>query len=209
MSTYNIVAATSESTVVVEYVPTGKRSADYQSEAALENEFITQLISQGYERTDIRSELGLIRNLRAQLELLNRYQFSDDEWERFFDQNITSANEGIVEKTRKIQEDYIQILKRDDGTTKNIYLIDKKNIHNNRLQVLNQYVAAEGSHENRYDVTLLVNGLPLVHVELKRRGIALREAFNQIRRYQRDSFWSDSGLFEYVQLFVISNGTHT
>jgi len=209
MSTYNIVAATSESTVVVEYVPTGKRSADYQSEAALENEFITQLISQGYERTDIRSELGLIRNLRAQLELLNRYQFSDDEWERFFDQNITSANEGIVEKTRKIQEDYIQILKRDDGTTKNIYLIDKKNIHNNRLQVLNQYVAMEGNHENRYDVTLLVNGLPLVHVELKRRGIALREAFNQIRRYQRDSFWSDSGLFEYVQLFVISNGTHT
>jgi type I restriction enzyme R subunit len=114
-----------------------------------------------------------------------------------------------LKKTRKIQDDHIQILKREDGTTKNIYLLDKKNIHNNRLQVINQYEEAGGKHETRYDVTILVNGLPLVHVELKRRGVAIREAFNQIKRYQRDSFWAASGLFEYVQIFVISNGTHT
>ena len=209
MSTYNIVAATSESTVVVEYVPIGKRSSEYQSEAALENEFISQLISQGYERVAIKSEREMVANLRSQLEQLNQYRFSDNEWNRFFEQNIASANEGIVEKTRKIQEDHVQNLKCDDGATKNIRLIDKKNIHNNRLQVLNQYVAPEGNYENRYDVTILVNGLPLVQVELKRRGVMLKEAFNQIKRYQRDSFWSESGLFEYVQLFVISNGTHT
>jgi type I restriction enzyme R subunit len=127
----------------------------------------------------------------------------------FFTECIANTNEGIVEKTRKIQDDHIQILKREDGTTKNIYLLDKKNIHNNRLQVINQYEEAGGKHETRYDVTILVNGLPLVHVELKRRGVAIREAFNQIKRYQRDSFWAASGLFEYVQIFVISNGTHT
>jgi type I restriction enzyme, R subunit len=134
---------------------------------------------------------------------------SDNEWKQFFSQNLASANEGIVEKTKKIQEDHVQNLKRDDGTTKNITLIDKKNIHNNRLQVLNQYEEAGGTHQTRYDVTLLVNGFPLVHIELKRRGVAIREAFNQIKRYQRDSFWAASGLFEYIQIFVISNGTHT
>ncbi|NLD79467.1 MAG: type I restriction endonuclease subunit R, partial [Mollicutes bacterium] len=144
-----------------------------------------------------------------QLELLNRYTFTDDEWSRFFNERIASSNEGIVEKTRKIQTDHVQILRRDDGTTKNIYLIDKKNIHNNRLQVINQYEEAGGSHDTRYDVTILVNGLPLIHAELKRRGVAIREAFNQINRYQRDSFWATSGLFEYVQIFIISNGTHT
>ncbi|MFZ3132775.1 MAG: type I restriction endonuclease subunit R, partial [Desulfosporosinus sp.] len=148
-------------------------------------------------------------NLRHQLELLNHYTFSDIEWDRFFTHNIAGANEGIVDKTRRIQDDHVQILKRDDGSTKNIILIDKKNIHNNRLQVLNQYEEAGGAHETRYDVTVLVNGLPLVHIELKRRGVAIREAFNQIKRYQRDSFWAASGLFEYVQIFVISNGTHT
>jgi type I restriction enzyme R subunit len=151
----------------------------------------------------------LIANLRKQLELLNDFTFTDSEWDRFFTECIANTNEGIVEKTRKIQDDHIQILKREDGTTKNIYLLDKKNIHNNRLQVINQYEEAGGKHETRYDVTILVNGLPLVHVELKRRGVAIREAFNQIKRYQRDSFWAASGLFEYVQIFVISNGTHT
>ncbi|MCF0230162.1 MAG: type I restriction endonuclease subunit R, partial [Parasporobacterium sp.] len=138
--------------------------------------------------------------------------FSDAEWDRFFHDSIANQNEGIVEKTRKIQEDYVQVLKRDDGTSKNILLIDKKNIHNNSLQVINQYVIgtdAGAKHDNRYDVTVLVNGLPLVHIELKRRGVAIREAFNQINRYQRDSFWAGCGLFEYVQIFVISNGTNT
>ena len=151
----------------------------------------------------------MIENLRKQLELLNDFTFTDSEWDKFFTECIANTNEGIVEKTRKIQDDHIQILKREDGTTKNIYLLDKKNIHNNRLQVINQYEEAGGKHETRYDVTILVNGLPLVHVELKRRGVAIREAFNQIKRYQRDSFWAASGLFEYVQVFVISNGTHT
>ncbi|NLH38354.1 MAG: type I restriction endonuclease subunit R, partial [Thermotogaceae bacterium] len=165
--------------------------------------------SQGYEYISVHNEAALISNLRKQLELLNDFTFTDSEWKRFFKECIANDNEGIVEKTRKIQDDYIQILKREDGTTKNIYLLDKKNIHNNRLQVINQYEEEGGKHETRYDVTILVNGLPLVHVELKRRSIAIREAFNQINRYQRDSFWASSGLFEYVQIFVISNGTHT
>ena len=121
---------------------------------------------------------------------------------------MSGANDGIIEKTARLQEDHIQILKRDDGTVRNVYLIDKRNIHTNRLQVINQY-EADGRRATRFDVTILVNGLPLVHVELKRRGVDIREAFNQINRYQRDSFWSGSGLFEYVQLFVISNGTLT
>ena len=142
MSQYNIVAADSESTVVAEYKPEGKRAADYQSEAALEQEFIDLLGLQGYEYITVKGEAGLVRNLRSQLEALNDCTFSDTEWERFFAQCIASANEGIVEKTRKIQEDHVQILKRDDSTTKNIYLVDKKCIHNNRLQVLNQYEEA-------------------------------------------------------------------
>jgi len=210
MSIYNIVASTDEATVVAEYTAEyNARSEKYQSEAELEREFIRQLISQGYEYISVHNEAALISNLRKQLELLNDFTFTDSEWKRFFKECIANDNEGIVEKTRKIQDDYIQILKREDGTTKNIYLLDKKNIHNNRLQVINQYEEESGKHETRYDVTILVNGLPLVHVELKRRSIAIREAFNQINRYQRDSFWASSGLFEYVQIFVISNGTHT
>ena len=212
MSTYNIVAASNESTVVAEYIPEAARSAAYQSEAELEREFIRLLTSQGYEYLEVHDETALTANLRAQLELLNGYQFTDCEWERFFNEIIANANDGIVEKTRRIQADHIQNLRRDDGSTKNITLIDKKNIHNNRLQVINQYEmgTADGARrDNRYDVTILVNGLPLIHVELKRRGVAIREAFNQIKRYQRDSFWAGSGLFEYVQIFVISNGTHT
>ena len=209
MSSYNIIAATNESTVVTEYIPEPSRSEAYQSEAELEREFIHLLTTQGYEYVKIRNEAALISNLRLQLELLNNYTFTDDEWQRFFTENIANANEGVVEKTRKIQTDHVQNLYRDDGSTKNIYLIDKKNIHNNRLQVINQYEESEGTHDTRYDVTILVNGLPLVHIELKRRGVAIREAFNQIKRYQRDSFWASCGLYEYVQIFVISNGTHT
>jgi type I restriction enzyme R subunit len=206
---YNIVSSDNESTVVAEYTPSPRRDDFYQSEAQLEQDFIKRLQGQGYEYISVTNEAGLVDNLRRQLETLNGYSFTDSEWARFFSDSLANKNEGIVEKTRKIQDDHVQILKRDDGTTKNIYLLDKKNIHNNRLQVLNQYETADGVHSNRYDVTVLVNGLPLVHIELKRRGVSIREAFNQINRYQRESFWAASGLFEYVQLFVISNGTHT
>lgn len=212
MSHFNIVAATTENTVVTSYEPVKNRSDSYQSEAALEGEFIHQLTQQGYEHLQIHQEADLIANLRRQLEALNGYQFTDSEWERFFSDAIANPNEHIVEKTRKIQEDFVQVLRRDDGTSKNISLIDKKNVHNNHLQVINQYEVSQeqgATHDNRYDVTVLVNGLPLVHIELKRRGVAIREAFNQINRYQRDSFWAGCGLFEYVQIFVISNGTNT
>ncbi len=209
MSYYNIVAQTGDSTVMAEYKPTGKRSDAYQSEAELEKEFIKLLGTQGYEYLKIHTEDDLIKNLRVKLEELNKYHFSDSEWERFFNDNIVGKNEEIVEKTKKIQEDYVQVLKLDNGVSKNIKLIDKTDIHNNKLQVINQYVENNGNYDNRYDVTILVNGLPLVHVELKRRGVKIREAFNQIERYQRDSFWASSGLFKYVQIFVISNGTNT
>lgn len=212
MSYFNIVAQSSESTVVTEYKPQEKRSDAYQSEAELEKEFIRLLVELGYERLTIHKEKDLITNLRLQLEKLNNYTFSDSEWERFFTEVLANAKDGIVEKTRLIQEDHVQVLKRDDGTSKNILLIDKKSIHNNRLQVINQYAVSEqegANHDNRYDVTVLVNGLPLIHIELKRRGVPIREAFNQINRYQRDSFWAASGLYEFVQVFVISNGTNT
>ncbi len=209
MIKYNIVSENSESTVVTEFVPAYKRQTNYQSEAELEKAFIEQLQAQAYEYLPIKSENDLIANLRRQLELLNDYRFSDAEWEEFFNSKIANRNYGIEEKTAIIQEDYIQLLTRDDGSVKNIYLIDKDDIHNNRLQVINQYEALEGQRPNRYDVTVLVNGLPLVHVELKKRGVHLKEAFNQIERYSRESFWSGTGLFEYVQLFVISNGTYT
>lgn len=209
MNKYNVVMEMNDSTVVTEYEPVKKKSDSYQSEQALENEFIRMLTEQGYDYLEIHDSESLIKNLRTQLEIVNDYKFTDSEWDRFFNDSIANNNDGIVEKTRKIQEDNIQVLKRDDGTSKNITLIDKKCIHNNRLQVINQYVENNGNYDNRYDVTILVNGLPLVHIELKRRGVALKEAFNQINRYQRDSFWAGSGLYEYIQIFVISNGTST
>ncbi|MCL6251071.1 type I restriction endonuclease subunit R [Altererythrobacter sp. KTW20L] len=212
---YHPIAQSSESTVVSEFVPetAGVRDAGYQSEDGLEKALIKQLQAQAYNYLTFTSEAELIANLRTQLERLNKVQFSDAEWQRFFITCIASANDGIIEKTARIQENHVQLLKRDDGSIKNIYLIDKANIHNNSLQVINQYEIANGdkarARTNRYDVTILVNGLPMVHIELKRRGVDIREAFNQINRYQRDSFWAGSGLFEYVQLFVISNGTLT
>ncbi|MDO8915332.1 MAG: type I restriction endonuclease subunit R [Coriobacteriia bacterium] len=210
---YDPIAVSAESTVVAEYFPDAAEESAYQSEAALEQEFIRLLQSQAYEYLPLTSEAQLIANLRTQLEALNRITFSDAEWERFFTERIAGANEGTVEKTVRIQGDHVQILKRDDGSTKNVALIDKTDIHNNRLQVINQYEVAQGdgdaARSNRYDLTVLVNGLPMVHIELKRRGVDIREAFNQIDRYQRDSFWAGSGLFDYVQLFVISNGTLT
>lgn len=206
---YDPIAVSSESTVVAQYVPeVTVQETSYQSEDALEKELVRQLVRQAYDHLHITSEAHLVANLRAQLEALNGFKFSESEWGRLFDGWIAKSGDGIEDKTVRIQEDYQFPLRRDDGSTKNVSLIDKKNVHNNRLQVINQY-EAEGARANRYDVTVLVNGLPMVHIELKRRGVDIREAFNQIDRYQRDSFWAGSGLFEYVQLFVISNGTLT
>ncbi|KZE39182.1 type I restriction endonuclease subunit R [Microbacterium sp. T32] len=211
--TYDPIAVSSESTVVAEYIPDPAASVSYQSEAELERDLIRLLQSQAYEYLAITSETQLIANLRTQLEALNAIRFSDAEWSVFFSERIAGANDGIVEKTVRIQEDHVQLLKRDNGSMKNVLLIDKQNVHNNRLQVINQYAIGQAdggaTQSNRYDVTVLVNGLPMVHIELKRRGVDIREAFNQIDRYQRDSFWAGSGLFEYVQLFVVSNGTLT
>ncbi len=209
MNEYSLVAENPESTVVARYEAQKHEESKYQSEAALEKAFIEQLQSQAYQYLNITTEAELIKNLRAQLEKLNHYQFTDGEWKQLFTGTLAKADAGIVEKTRLIQEDNVQVLHCDDGTVRNITLLDKRNIHNNSLQVINQYTPQGGKHENRYDVTILVNGLPLVHVELKRRGVDIRQAFNQINRYQRESFWSGSGLYEYIQVFVISNGTFT
>lgn len=208
-STYNILASSDDATVVSEYIPSASKSDQYQSEADLEDEFIALLQRQGYEYLQIHHESDLILNLRHQLEKLNHITFTDNEWDEFFKNILANPNDGIVEKTRMMQQDNVQVLRRDDGTSKNITLIDKKKIHNNYVQVINQYVNNDGNYDNRYDVTILVNGFPMVHSELKRRGVAIREAFNQIDRYQRDSFWASSGLYEYVQIFIVSNGTHT
>lgn len=205
---FDVIAFGGQATVCSAPPKQQRRSSAYQSEAQIENAFVKQLCRQGYERLVVSSEEELIVNLRTQLEALNRISFSDKEWARLFKGWIAADNDGIVEKTRRIQRDHVYALHMDDGSIRNVSLIDKRNVHNNRVQVMNQY-AQQGSYDNRYDVTVLVNGLPLVHVELKRRGVAIQEAFNQIERYQRDSFWSGCGLYEYVQIFVISNGTHT
>ena len=213
MSRFNMIAESEVSTVLAEYKPDDQKYTAYQSEAELERELIQNLQEQGYEYLQIHNAHDLEDNLRIQLQKLNNYIFSDSEWQRFFYENIVGNSEGIVEKTRRIQEkDTAIAFRAEDGHTQNIRLLDKKNIHNNSLQGINQYTISrdEGAeHDNRYDVTILVNGLPLVHIELKRRGVRLREAFNQIKRYSRESFFAGSGLFEYVQIFVISNGTHT
>lgn len=207
-SRYNILAESNDETVVSEYIPEAKTSKEYQTEQDLENDFIHRLSLLGYEYLPINNEKDLIDNLKVQLEKLNNISLSIKEWKKIKEKLITS-NLSIKDKTKIIQQDYIIDLIRDDGSLFNFYLIDKKNIHNNSMQVINQYEENKGKRKTRYDVSILVNGLPLIHVELKKRGVALKEAFNQINRYQRDSFWAGSGLYEYVQIFVISNGTHT
>ncbi|WP_208606210.1 type I restriction endonuclease [Rodentibacter rarus] len=185
MNYLDLVLENPESTVVAKYErDNAVREEHYQSEAELERAFIQQLTSQAYERLFIHTEQDLILNLRHQLERLNSYIFSESEWKRFFNEVIANKNSGIAEKSEIIQQNEIQLLTRDDGTTKNIRLVDKGHIHNNHLQVLNQYEVNETPRQNRYDVTVLINGLPLVHIELKRRGVDIREAFNQINRYQ-------------------------
>ncbi len=205
---FGLISENNCSTVIAQYDGLRRKDNSYQSEAQLEKEFIDTLKDEGYEYLIFNSEKELINNLRKKIEDLNHYTFKDDEWDSFFIKEIANQNYGIKEKTFTIQKDEIKVLQHNDGTTTNIRLIDKDNIHNNKLQVTNQYVN-NGVRDNRYDVTILVNGLPLVHVELKRRGKTLREAFNQIDRYQRESFWANSGLYQYVQVFVISNGTYT
>lgn len=182
-----------------------RRVEEYQTESQLEENMINNLVSQGYERLDVRSMDDLYANLRVQIEKLNDVKFSDSEWKRFLLEYLDAPNDGIIEKTRKIQENHIYDFIFDDGRLRNIKIIDKKNIHNNHLQVVNQVTVAK----NRYDVSILVNGLPLVHIELKKRGVNIREAFNQIQRYEDESFNLDNSLYKFVQIFVISNGTYT
>ena len=184
------------------------RETSYQSETQLEQSMIDNLVAQGYQRLVVKSKEDLYSNLKVQIETLNQVKFTPDEWNRFLAEYLDTPNDGMIEKTRKVQEDYIYDFIFDDGHLKNIKIIDKNNIHNNILQVTNQ-VKQEGSHSNRYDVTVLVNGLPLVHIELKKRGVNLHEAFNQIHRYSKESFNSENFLYKYVQIFVISNGTYT
>ena len=206
----DIISQNTQSTVVAEYVREEReRETGYQSESDLENELIAQLQRQGYEYLPIHSEAELIVNLRKQLEKLNDITFTDSEWQRFFKTEIAKESNGIKEKAFTIQRDYKKSFVREDGTQVNISLIDKKDVHHNITQVINQYAVDSGTQKNRYDVTILVNGLPLVHIELKRRGVLLKEAFNQINRYGRESFWADNALFEFVQIFIISNGTTT
>lgn len=209
MTSLKLLAQSTASTIAVEFTPSKKVDSSYQSEAQLERELIATLQAQGYGYAPISDEKSLESNLRTKLEELNSTALSDTEWRRFFAQVLSRANASIVEKSVLIQEDYIQPLERDNGSIINFKLIDKADIHKNSLQVINQYEATTPTRSHRYDVTILVNGLPLVHIELKRRGVSLKEAFNQINRYGRESFFSGSGLFEFVQIFVISNGTQS
>ena len=205
----NTIAETNNFIILDRYENIPQSNGDYQSEAALEREFIQDLISQGYENpTHLTTPKALLENVREQLQALNRVEFSDAEWSRFVEEYLDKPSDGLVEKSRKIHDDFIYDFTFDDGRLGNIYLIDKKNFSRNKVQVINQF-EQKGKHLNRYDVTILVNGLPLVQVELKKRGVAIREAFNQVHRYSRESFNSESSLFKYLQIFVISNGTYT
>lgn len=209
MIEYNPIAESNNFIILEKYNREWKVAEGYQSEGDLEQELIADLQNQGYEyRPDLNSQETLRANVRTQLQTLNNVQFSNGEWLRFVETFLDKPSEGIVDKTRKIHDDYIHDFVFDDGHIQNIYLLDKKNLARNKVQVIKQFEQA-GSHANRYDVTILVNGLPLVQVELKKRGVAIREAFNQVHRYSKESFNSEHSLFKYLQLFVISNGTDT
>ena len=207
MSDYKTIAESNNFIVLDKYTQEWKVAESYQSEGDLEREFIQDLQNQGYEYLPgLNTPEALLINLRVQLQALNSVQFTNGEWSRFVETWLDKPSDGIVEKTRKIHDDYIHDFVFDDGRIQNIYLLDKKNIARNKVQVIKQFEQT-GSHANRYDVTILVNGLPLVQVELKKRGVAIREAFNQVHRYSKESFNSEHSLFKYLQLFVISNGT--
>lgn len=210
--TYKSIAETNNFIVLdkfTKYSEVNEAPAAYQTEAALEKEFIQDLIHQGYEYlTNLNTQEAMLVNVRLQLQSLNNMEFSDGEWARFVEEYLDKPSDNLVEKTRKIHNDYIYDFVFDDGHIQNIYLVDKKNITRNKVQVISQF-EQKGAHANRYDVTILVNGLPMVQVELKKRGVAIREAFNQVHRYSKESFNSQNSLFKYIQLFVISNGTDT
>ena len=207
MSDYKTIAESRNFIVLDKYTPEWKAAEGYQTEDALERELIQDLVNQGYEFVpSINTPEKLLANVRVALQALNNVQFEDAEWQRFVRDWLDKPSEGIVDKTRKVHDDYVLDFVFDDGRIQNIYLFDKKHIARNKLQVIKQF-EQKGSHANRYDVTILVNGLPLVQVELKKRGVAIREAFNQVHRYSKESFNSEHSLFKYLQLFVISNGT--
>lgn len=210
MAYYNTIAESNNFIVLDDYTKYNELhepSVTYQSEASLEREFIQDLVNQGYEyRPDISTSKALLDNVRIMIQELNEMAFSDNEWLRFVEEYLDKPGDTLVDKTRKIHDNYIYDFVFDDGHIKNIYLADKQNIARNKVQVINQFEQV-GTQANRYDVTILVNGLPLVHVELKKRGVAIREAFNQVHRYSKESFNSDNSLFKYIQIFVISNGT--
>ncbi len=206
--TTSTVAEMTNGIILAKYEKIQHVQETYQNEMQLENEMIDNLVAQGYERFNAKTSEDLYSNLKIQLEKLNDVKFTENEWQRFLLEYLDSPNDGMIEKTRKIQENHIHDFTFDDGHLKNIKIIDKKNIHNNTLQVVNQ-IKQEGKHKSRYDVTVLVNGLPLVHIELKKRGVNLHEAFNQIHRYSKESFNAENSLYKYVQIFVISNGTYT
>ncbi|MDH1814058.1 type I restriction endonuclease subunit R [Comamonas aquatica] len=207
MSDYKTIAESRNFIVLDKYTPEWKAAEGYQTEDALERELIQDLVNQGYEFVpSINTPEKLLANVRVALQALNNVQFADAEWQRFVCDWLDKPSEGIVDKTRKVHDDYVLDFVFDDGRIQNIYLFDKKHIARNKVQVIKQF-EQKGSHANRYDVTILVNGLPLVQVELKKRGVAIREAFNQVHRYSKESFNSDNSLFKYLQLFVISNGT--
>jgi len=207
MSNYKTIAESNNFIVLDKYTKCVQISEAYQSEYDLEREFITDLSNQGYEyQPDLTTPEKMLANVRVQLQTLNKAQFSDSEWQRFVIEYLDNPSDNSIDKTRKVHDDFIYDFVFDDGRIQNIYLLDKKNIASNKLQVIKQF-EQKGSQANRYDVTLLVNGLPLVQVELKKRGVAIREAFNQVHRYSKESFNTDNSLFKYLQLFVISNGT--
>lgn len=207
MSDYKTIAESKNFIVLDKYTKEWQVAESYQSEGDLEREFIQDLINQGYEfMPGLSTPEALLANVRVQLQALNNVQFSDGEWLRFVESWLDKPSDDIVEKTRKIHDDYVHDFVFDDGHIQNIYLLDKKNIARNKVQVIKQFEQA-GTHANRYDVTILVNGLPLVQVELKKRGVAIREAFNQVHRYSKESFNSAQSLFKFLQLFVITNGT--
>ena len=210
MTQYKTIAESNNFIVLDQYNKfVEEPNAGYQTEGSLEREFIRDLQAQGYEYLQgLNSHDALVKNLRVQLQRLNNVVFSDAEWRRFLEEYLDKPSDSLIEKTRKVHDDYIYDFVFDNGCIQNIYLLDKKNLANNTLQVINQFEQT-GSCDNRYDVTILVNGLPLVHIELKKRGVAIREAFNQIHRYSKESFNKENSLFKYIQIFIISNGTDT
>ena len=210
MINYSTIAESNNFIVLDQYKKfVEEPNAGYQTEGSLEREFIRDLQAQGYEYLqELNNHDELVKNLRVQLQRLNNVVFSDAEWQRFLEEYLDKPSDSLIEKTRKIHDDYIYDFVFDNGRIQNIYLLDKKNLSNNTVQVINQFEQS-GSYDNRYDVTILVNGLPLVHIELKKRGVAIREAFNQIHRYSKESFNKENSLFKFIQIFVISNGTDT